>query len=144
MFEKSTARAIKLLVSAASALVLSGCFTMERGYLKSTGEEHVLVSNYGWYLFHFIPIACGNASSDGFLPWVVFRNDVTMDKVQHRLLDYSRKKGGLLPANLSYRTQESVLFEMPGSNIPIPLPYILSYKEIQLSAVLTPSMEPSE
>lgn len=121
--------------------VISGCFSIESGCLKATGEEHVLVSNYGWYLFHFIPIACGNANSEGFLPWVIFRNDVTMDKVQHRFMDYNRKKGGLDAVNLSYNIQESVLFEIPGSNLPIPLPYILSYKEIQLSAVLSPRSE---
>lgn len=135
------ARGIKLMLMIALGAVISGCFSIESGCLKATGEEHVLVSNYGWYLFHFIPIACGNANSEGFLPWVIFRNDVTMDKVQHRFMDYNRKKGGLDAVNLSYNIQESVLFEIPGSNLPIPLPYILSYKEIQLSAVLSPRSE---
>lgn len=135
------ARGIKLMLMIALGAVISGCFSIESGCLKATGEEHVLVSNYGWYLFHFIPIACGNANSEGFLPWVVFRNDVTMDKVQHRFMDYNQKKGGLDVVNLSYNIQESVLFEIPGSNLPIPLPYILSYKEIQLSAVLCPRPE---
>jgi hypothetical protein len=29
-----------------------------------------------------------------------------------------------------------VLFEIPGTDFPIPLPYILTYREIQLSGVL--------
>lgn len=133
---------IKFIFTVASAVVLSGCFSIEKGYLRASGAEHMLVSNYGWYLFHIIPIACGNANPDGFFPWAIFRNDVTMDKVQNRFMDYVHKKGGLDIVDLSYRTQESVLFEFPGSNIPIPLPYILSYKEIQLSGVLVPSSEP--
>ena len=68
-----------------------------------------------------------------------------MDKIQKRFLDYARKdKNGGEMVNLSYRTQESVLFEIPGSNIPIPLPYIISYKEIQLSGVLVPDQESSK
>ena len=37
---------------------------------------------------------------------------------------------------MSYYTQESVLFEIPGTDFPVPLPYILTYKEVQLSGVL--------
>lgn len=128
-----------LLIIAVLTVVFSGCFSIEKGYVKSTGEEQVLVSNYGWYLFHFIPIACGNANESGYMPWVMFRNDVTMDKVQDRFIKYTETKKDMLPVGMSYRTHESVMFEIPGSNIPIPLPYILSYKEIQLSGVLKPA-----
>lgn len=134
---------MKLLLAIVSAVVMTGCFSIEKGVISSTGEEHVLVSNYGWYLFHFIPIACGNAEEDALTPWVLFRNDVTMDKIQGRFIDYSNSKKNVTPENLSYTTHESVLFELPGSNIPIPLPYILSYKEIQLSGVLATEKEDS-
>lgn len=125
-------------------VVLTGCFSIEKGRLNPSGEEQVLVSNYGWYLFHFIPIACGNASEGAVTPWVLFRNDVTMDKVQKRFFSYADTRENIKAEELSYRTYESVLFEIPGSNIPIPLPYILSYKEIQLSGVLVPNKDKSE
>lgn len=145
MISKLRSVLYRLFSPALAAAVLTGCFSIEAGRLETTGEEHVLASNYGWYLFHFIPLACGNADSGGLLPWVIFRNDVTMDKIQERFLDYARKdKNGGGMVNLSYRTQESVLFEIPGSNIPIPLPYIISYKEIQLSGVLVPDPELSK
>ena len=124
--------------------VLAGCFSIEKGRLKSSGEEQVLVSNYGWYLFHIIPVACGNASEGAVTPWVLFRNDVTMDKVQKRFFSYADTRENINAEGLSYRTYESVLFEIPGSNIPIPLPYILSYKEIQLSGVLVPNKDKSK
>lgn len=125
-------------------VVSTGCFSIETGCLKSSGDEQVLVSNYGWYLFHFIPFACGNANENAMMPWALFRNDVTMDKVQKRFFSYADTREGVKAEELSYRTYESVLFEIPGSNIPIPLPYILSYKEIQLSGVLVPNKDKSK
>ena len=134
----------KFIAIIAIPVFLAGCFSIENGRLKSSGEEQVLVSNYGWYLFHFIPIACGNASEGAVTPWVLFRNDVTMDKVQKRFFSYADTRENIKAEDLSYRTYESVLFEIPGSNIPIPLPYILSYKEIQLSGVLVPNKDKSK
>ncbi len=117
-------------------MFLAGCFSIERGIVKTTGQEHVLASNYGWYLFHVIPLASGNTSEDPFLPWIIFRDDVTMEKVQDRFFKYVNAVEAKAD-NLSYTTYESVMFEIPGSNIPIPIPYFISYREIQLSGVLT-------
>ncbi len=122
-------------------IIGTGCFSVEKGRLQTTGEEHVLVSNYGWYLFHFIPLACGNACKERFMPWIIFRNDVTMDKIQGRFFSYVESQKDVKPVSVSYRTRETVLFEFPGSNIPIPLPYIFTYKEIQLSGVLASKKE---
>jgi len=118
-----------------AALSLAGCFTLDSADMHITGEEHVCVGNNGWYLFHVIPLACGNAAEEPFMPWVLFRNDVTMDKVQKRFMDYANFYGKT-PKGMNYFTQESVMFEVPGTDFPIPLPYILTYKEIQLSGVL--------
>lgn len=137
-------RGLKPLLVIGAFAVLAGCFTVESGRIESTGEDNVLVSNYGWYLFHCIPLACGNANDDSFLPWVMFRNDVTMDKIQGRFFKHADSQKGKKAKNLSYMTHESVLLEIPGSNLPIPLPYILTYKEIQLSGVLTPEKEASK
>ena len=122
-------------------LCLSGCFVIDRGQLLRTNEEHILVSNYGWYLFDVLPLACGNAAEERALPFVFFRNDVTMDKIQTRFMTYAESYGrragvGVNVRDLAYTTRESVLFEIPGINFPIPLPYILTYREIQLSGVL--------
>lgn len=118
-----------------TALCLTGCFTIQRAKIKSTDKEHVYVANYGWYLFHTVPVACGNANRDRWLPWVMFRDDVTMDKVQRRFIDYARDHGKA-PTEMSYHNYESILFEVPGSNFKIPIPYLFTYREIQLSGVL--------
>lgn len=67
-------------------LCLTGCFSIDSADVPQTGEEHVHVANYGWYLFNIVPLACGNAAEDPNLPSIFFRNDVTMDKVQQRFM----------------------------------------------------------
>lgn len=151
---------------AGATLCLTGCFTIDKGHLARTGDDHILVSNYGWYLFHFIPIANGNANPNRWLPWVMFRDDVTMDKIQRRFMmyadDYGRRVASENAAktehgktidriservkvrDLAYTTSESVLFNVPGLNFPLPLPYILTYQEIQLSGVLDRVQEKSK
>ena len=122
------------LVAIGVTLCLTGCFSIETGTVPRSQSEHVVVANYGWYLFHFIPVACGNASKDRWLPWMVFRNDVTMQKIQSRFMDYAREHGGIENVdNLSYTSRDSVMLEIPGLEIPLPIPYILTYRELQLS-----------
>ena len=128
-------RIFSLVVFVCAASGLAGCFTLDSADVHSTGEEHVCVGNRGWYLFNLVPLACGNAAEEPFMPWMFFRNDVTMDKIQKRFMDYANFYGKK-PKDLTYHTEESVLFEIPGTDFPIPVPYLLTYKEIQLSGVL--------
>lgn len=116
-------------------LCLSGCFSIDRATLQTSGEEHILVSNYGWSLFGQIPLCCGNANADGLTPWVFFRDDVTMDKIQHRLSETANKSGKRL-TNLVYRNNDNILFSVPLTEIDIPIPYLICYREIQLSGVM--------
>jgi len=131
---------IKFLAVAFAALGLGGCFSIERAYLLRTNEEHVLVSNYGWYLFHFIPVACGNASEDRWTPWVHFRDDVTMENVQRRFTMLADDPNESI-RNPTYTTYESVMLEIPGLNLPLPVPYLLTYREIQLSGIISKKRE---
>ena len=128
-------RVIIPIVLLGAATCLAGCFTLDSADVHSTGEEHVCVGNRGWYLFNMVPLACGNAAEEPFMPWIFFRNDVTMDKIQKRFMDYANFYGKK-PKDLTYHTEESVLFEIPGTDFPVPVPYLLTYKEIQLSGVL--------
>ena len=110
---------------------------MERAPIEQIGGEQLLASNYGWYLFDLVPLACGNAKADRWTPWVLFRDDVTMDKVQRRFTAYADEHGCDVE-DMTYRNRESVMFEIPGLNFPLPVPYFLTYHEIQLSGVLVP------
>ncbi len=125
----------------AASLAFSGCFALQRGKIMTTGQEHVLVSNYGWYLFHCIPIACGNASHNPWSPWISLRDDVTMDCVQERFMNYANGQNADV-SDLDYTITDSIMFNIPGIELPMPIPYLLTYREIQLSGVLTPRPTP--
>lgn len=105
--------------------------------------EHVVVSNYGWYFFNRVPIVCGNMREDAFCPWSFFRNEVTTDLVHDRLTSYAAKKKAEV-AELQLFFTENVLFEIPGTSIPLPMPYLICYRERLASALLVtpPAAEP--
>ena len=98
-------------------------------------KNHVLVTNFGWYLFGAIPIVCGNAAEDAYTPFVIFRNDVQMDLLQRRLFKEAERQQYQVET-LVWNNYDSVLFNLPFVNIPVPIPYILTYREKQLSGEL--------
>lgn len=122
---------------------LTGCFSLQKAAIRTTGQEHVHVANYGWFLFHCIPVACGNASLNAWTPWVHFRDDVTMDKIQGRFMNYANGQGCAV-TDMDYVTNESVMLNIPGLNFLLPIPYLLTYREIQLSGVLTKQELPAD
>lgn len=126
------------LLAALLAAGGTGCFSLETSTTVHPEEEHVLVSNYGWYLFGFIPIVCGNADGESSFPFALFRNDVTMDKIQRAFMDYAEKQGKTDVYELSYSNDDTVLFEIPGTQFPVPIPYIVTYREIILSGSIRP------
>ena len=110
---------------------------MDTAVLEIDGREHVVASNYGWKLFNCIPVCCGNAADDGkrVSPWAFFRDDVTMDKVQSRLMSYARERGREV-TDLTYHNYDSVMLWIPMAGIALPVPYLICYNEVQLSGVL--------
>ena len=122
------------------SLALAGCFWLAGCFSLSVSKEpgsknHILVSNYGWYLFNSVPLVGGNASENptGHFAW--FRDDVTMKKIQRRLMDEAEAQGRPVE-NLVWTNYDSVLFSIPFVSIPFPIPYILTYREMQLSGEL--------
>ena len=99
--------------------------------------EHVVVSNYGWFLFNFIPLACGNASPKAAFPWTFFSDQVTSRLLHDRLMSYAATKRANVK-ELAFFRDEQVFFSIPGTQFPVPIPYILCFREIQFSGVLTP------
>lgn len=103
-----------------AALTLSGCLTIDHATSAVTGEEHVVVSDYGWKLFNVFPI---------------FRSEISQPKVQQTLLDYAAARGKRAE-DLVYFNYETVMFDVPTLSITIPVPYLVCYQKIQLSGVL--------
>ncbi len=114
---------------------LTGCFSIHSAQVPGEVNEHLVVHNYGWYLFNCIPVGCGNAAPDAWAPFVIFRNDVRMDLIQEIYTNYAAKKGKT-PTNLSYDVKEDVMFSVPILGYTVPIPYLLTYREVQLSGVL--------
>lgn len=119
------------------ALCFTGCFTVNNATSEVTGDHHLLVQNYGWRLFYAIPIVCGNATNakDRLGPWAFFRDDVTLDKVQKRFFEEAATLDGEV-TDVTYYCRENILFDFPLTQLPMPIPYIICYREIQLSGVI--------
>ncbi len=117
-----------IIVLACATLCLTGCHTVQTATL-TTGEEHVMMNNYGWKFFNWIPLVCGNASPDAVCGCVLFRDDVTMEKIQDRFMSYAAGRTVECPV---YDVNDSMFFTLFG----IPIPYVLTYKEITLSGTM--------
>ena len=118
---------------AAGLLGLVGCFSIETAPVASSGTA-VYARNYGMYLFNCVPLFCGNASEDPKCSFVMFRNDVMMDKIQARVIADAEKKG-LRFEDASWHCTDQITLRVPVLAMEIPVPYILTYREKQLSGV---------
>lgn len=113
-----------------------GCLSTERATSDVTGEEHVLISNFGYYLFGCVPLCCGNANLENKMGNVAFfRNDVTMDKVQAIIMNLSKEQNRPIH-ELNYHNTHSIFLSVPLFAVVIPIPYLITTKEIQLSGVM--------
>jgi len=126
----------------------AGCFSLESTSIADGGAggfripasdgrptEHVVVANQGWYLFNAWPIACGNASPGAKFACRFFHDDVRGHVLQNRLTQYAASRGCDIE-ELNVFNDEQVLLSIPGLEIPIPIPYIFTYRELQYSGVL--------
>ena len=144
-------RITKTLLLAGSTL-LAGCYSMDiatTGSLKKSAlspedgkpMEHVVVSNYGWFLFNWIPLACGNATPGASFPWKFFSNQVTSTLLHDRMMAHAAALNADVK-DLTFIRDEKVIFDIPGTDFPIPIPYVLCYREIQFSGTLTQRKQP--
>ena len=103
-----------------ATLCLTGCLSTEVSQSETCGTEHILVTDYGWKLFNCIPL---------------FRPDITNERVQKALFDEATRRNKTA-VDLSYHNYDTILFEIPYLFIPMPIPYVICYHEVQLSGVL--------
>jgi len=138
---------------AACAALLAGCYSMDVATNGALGEselsmeegaplEHVVVSNYGWFLFNAIPLACGNAEPDAILPWKFLSNQVKAELLHDRIMLRAADRNADVK-DLAFFLDKQVTFDFPGTNFSIPVPYLLCYKEVQFSGVLTARRKPA-
>lgn len=143
-------------ISLATSL-LCGCYSMEVANnpalhnsvsANGTGKPigHVLVTNYGWYLFNCAPLVCGNASPGSAFPWSFFSDQVNPAIVHDRLMEYAASRDANVEELVS-SYDEKVFLQVP--EVQVPIPYLLCYREVQTSGVLverekTPNAKPAE
>ena len=133
---------------AGGLLLTVGCFNLETTPLgdasnqsiqlhgdKEQASEHVVVSNFGWYFFNRWPIVCGNAHVDRWAPWRFFRNDVDENVLQRRLMDYASARECNV-TDLQIFNNAEVLMSIGVGGVALPLPYVISYRELQYSCSL--------
>ena len=122
-----------LLASVGATLCLTGCFTVDTATIKSTGAEHVVMNNYGWKLFDWIPLFSGNPADDvaqGYsLGCKFFSDTVTMEEMQARFARYAEGRKIECPV---YDMNDSVFISVFG----IPIPYLVTYKELTISGTM--------
>ncbi len=135
-------------------LFTAGCFSLETSPLGDAAgrtielfasdepaTEHVVVSNFGWYFFNRWPIVCGNAHVDRTTPWRFFRNDVDENVLQRRLMSYASERGCDV-TDLQIFNNAEVLMSIGVGGVSLPLPYVISYRELQYSCSLTRRRRP--
>jgi hypothetical protein len=135
-----------LSIIAILMLAFSGCYSIDIGTNSALQNselvdgidkpiEHVVISNYGWYLFNCLPIVCGNATPGASFPWKLFTDHVNPILLHDRLMNYADAKNADIK-NIVFSRDEKVFFDLPGTEIPCPIPFFICYHEIQISGVL--------
>lgn len=134
---KQNIRQLIRFVVVSATMCFAGCFTMETAKVPGpTGGTHLQAHNSGYYLFHLVPLASGNISEDPSCPFVLFRDDVDMDKMQKRFLNKAAKIGGGTVQDITYAMDDNVITMVPILYVTIPIPYLITSREIQVSGVI--------
>lgn len=119
---------------AAVASALTGCFSVDVVSSPVLGDEvdsHVVICNYGWTLFGCVPLVCGNDDLDSWCPLTFFKDEIKPDYAYDKLVAVAtERRCGI--ENLNTLTDNYVLFDAWYA----PVPWILVYKETNISANL--------
>lgn len=140
---------------AAAMAAASGCVSIDRcGAEKLEGlsingtnakpVEHIVVSNFGYYLFNMFPLVSGNANPDRWFPISFFSDQVKLPKMQSILAAEVQKHHGLELAELTSHYDSSPCFTV-SLDMKSWFGILFCYREVQLSAVLVeapPEKEP--
>ena len=113
---------------------LCGCFSVDVVESPALGERsggHAVVCNYGWTLFGCVPLVCGNENPDSWCPLTFFKDEIKPELAHGKLIALAKERGCDLE-DLNLMGDNFVLFDAWYA----PIPWILVYKETNLSANL--------
>ncbi|MBO7721216.1 MAG: hypothetical protein J6T01_02300 [Kiritimatiellae bacterium] len=125
---------MKRLLTVAALAAASGCFSVDVAESPLLGENsagHVVVCNYGWTLFGCVPLVCGNANGDSWCPFTFFKDEIKPEYAREKLLTLAEARASDVE-DLHFLGDSCVIFDMWY----VPVPWIIVYKETNLSANL--------
>lgn len=121
---------------------LTGCFSVDIAASPVLGpqvEEHVVVCNYGWNLFGCLPLVCGNENRDSWCPFTFFKDEVSLD-LAYAQVAARAKRTGCKVSDLVVNDDRCVMFDC----FYVVVPWVIQYKEVNLSALLVRDGEAME
>lgn len=128
-----------------SALALTGCVSVHKTGSESFGpltiagtvekpHEHVVVSNFGYYLFDIFPIICGDTDRDAKIPVSFFHDKVRLENVQSVMLrEVKNTDCDLVNYTTSAHSDPCFSISMDPKCL---LGLLFCYREVQQSAIL--------
>ena len=133
-----------LAVSAAALSALAGCTGVDQSDAHKAPQienidgqyKRVLVTNYGYYLFNWIPLASGGESDGSF---EMFSDNVNVEEAMKTLNSECEKLGSTELADLQVQNTSTCFFKWSpffGSTFGI-----YWYKEVQVSATINTDAE---
>lgn len=133
-----------LAVSAAALSALAGCTGVDQSGAHNAPKienidgqyKRVLVTNYGYYLFNWIPLASGGESDGSF---DMFSDNVNVEDAMKTLNSECEKLGSTELADLQVQNTSTCFFKWSpffGSTFGI-----YWYKEVQVSATINTGVE---
>lgn len=133
-------------IAAAAFAAASGCVSVDKcpaekfAGMSINGTDakpvgHIVVSNFGYYLFDLFPLVSGNANKERWFPFRLFSDHVKLPKMQSLLADEVQKHHGLEIADLASHYDAAPCFSVSLDPKSL-LGMFFCYREVQLSAVL--------
>ena len=86
---------------------------------------------------------CGNAQEGRRTPWVFFRDDVNEHLLQRRLMKYAAERE-CNATDVNLFNNAEVLMSIGIGGVSLPVPYLISYRELQYSCSLVAKEKPNE
>lgn len=122
------------VVVASLSLAFAGCFSVDVASSPVLGEgieKHVVVENFGWYLFGCVPLVCGNENLNSWCPFSILCDEVRSTIAYSKLKSVACREGCEI-VDFHMVDDNEVLF----NTYYVTIPWIMVYKEVSLSANL--------
>ena len=142
----------RFAVAVLASALLSGCYSIhvassqDFSNCRLAAEEnrvptsHMLVQNDGWFLFDKLPLICGNANTESWFPWTLFKDEVGIDYVQKAIVRRAKMRGERI-VQMNVINQNATLMSFPGTQ-GLAVPYLICHHETQISVVFVKEPDP--